>query len=204
MKEIKIKYADRIQILIGFEFDFIESFEDWTAEQLKLYGQQIDDAILSVHFLPTRFGLRAVDESPLDFKSGILKEYGSPLGVAKAYLKTVKKAVEWETEYKPLRYGHIMLYRKWRNTFPAQTLWEDIEVENLLKNIIKEISQKSEFLDCNMAGLFRPTQTEPTPTFKWLQKAQQLNIPLVFGSDAHKVAAVDQGYNTYLESQYFL
>lgn len=203
MKQLKAKYADQIRILIGFEFDFIEQFADWTKRQLDLFAPQIDDAILSVHFLPTASGLRAVDDSMLDFNDGVLSEYNTPLHVAKSYLQTVKNAVLWDFPNKPHRYGHIMLYRKWRNLFNSQTMWENNETKQLLTEIFELLKMKQAQLDCNMAGLFTPTQTESCPNDEWLQEALHYHIPLVYGSDAHSVDAITQGYNTYLEKHYY-
>ncbi|HIW72084.1 MAG TPA: histidinol-phosphatase HisJ [Candidatus Levilactobacillus faecigallinarum] len=204
MAMLKRKYHNQIRLLVGFEVDYIAEFREWTVQQLARYHNQMDDAILSVHFLPTETGLRAIDESPQDFRQGVLQAYGSPVAVANAYLQTLQAAVDWSTPNKPHRYGHPMLYRKWRNTFPSQTLWADATTQERQHTLYASIQRRQEFLDCNMAGLFRPTETESSPNQDWLRAAQQAQIPLVFGADAHKVAAVDQGYNTYLENHYFM
>ncbi|MFT8825943.1 MAG: histidinol-phosphatase HisJ [Liquorilactobacillus mali] len=204
MQKIKQKYQADIKILIGFEIDYITEFREWTQNQLVKYANQVDDTILSVHFLPTKAGLSAVDDSLLDFKNGVLSEYQRPVEVAKAYLTTVMEAVTWDTRYKPKRYGHIMLYRKWRNEFSSNTVWEDEQVQNKLHAILDEIADRGELLDCNFAGLFRRTQTETSPNYNWIQQAQEKRIPLVYGADAHKVESVSAGFNTYLENKYYL
>lgn len=201
MNYLKAKYRDRLRILVGFEVDYLPEFRDWAADQLHQYHSQIDDAILSVHFLPTATGLRALDDTAADFRQGVLQEYGSPVAVAHAYLRTMQQAVDWDVADKPHRYGHLMLYRKWRNTFPSQTLWQDAQTNRQLGDLLTTVQQHEEFLDCNMAGLFRPTETESSPSANWLRAAQERQIPLVFGADAHRVSAVDEGYNTYLEDQ---
>lgn len=202
MQKLKIKYRTQITILVGFEFDFFPEFSDWIANQLVRYGDQIDDAILSVHFLPTPQGFRAIDDNATDFKTGVVAAYGSPLAVANAYLDRLQAAVNWATPNKPARYGHIMLYRKWRNTFPATTVWADASTEERLQTLLTTIAQQNDLLDCNLAGLFRTTQTEFTPTLPWIHAAQAQRIPLVFGADAHRVSAVGEGYNTYLENHF--
>lgn len=204
MQDIKLKYQDKIRILIGFEIDYIAEFQKWTQQQLLKYADQIDDAILSVHFLPTKGGLSAVDDSLIDFKNGVLAEYKTPVNVAKVYLATMMEAVLWNTQYKPKRYGHIMLYRKWRNEFPNSVIWEDEEVQDKLAGILDMIASRKEFLDCNFSGLFRSTQTEPSPNYSWIREAQEKQIPLVYGADAHKVVSVSAGFNTYLENKYYL
>ena len=168
MTNLKAKYRDQIRILTGFEIDYLEQYRDWTAQQLAIYHEKIDDAILSVHFLPTNEGLRAVDDSLIDFKDGVLRQYRSPIGVAKAYLDTVNSALDWRTRYKPTRYGHLMLYRKWRNLFPSNEIWEDNDIKVLMNKIFTKIADQNLFLDCNMAGLYRKTETESSPNSQWM------------------------------------
>lgn len=203
MNSLKKTYAGQIRILVGFEIDYLTQYRDWTAQMLDQYGNQIDDGILSVHFLPTKTGLRAVDDTELDFREGVLKEFGSPLNVTKSYLSKVLEAVNWKVNNKPIRYGHIMLYRKWRNAFPPDIIWRDNNTTSSMNTILNHILNQNQMLDCNMAGLFRPKETESSPNHSWLEVAKSMGIPLVFGADAHKVSAVSQGYNTYLENHYY-
>lgn len=204
MQKIKAKYQDKIRILIGFEIDYISEFREWTQQQLIKYADQIDDAILSVHFLPTKTGLYAVDDSLIDFKNGVLSEFKTPINVTNAYLTTMMEAISWDAQIKPKRYGHIMLYRKWRNEFPCDTIWENEKAQNKLRSILDVISVREELLDCNFSGLFRSTQTETSPNYTWILEAQKRQIPLIYGADAHKVANVSAGFNTYLENEYYL
>lgn len=201
---LKVKYADQITILTGFEFDYLALGRDYTAAMLAKYADQIDDAILSVHFLPTKDGLRAVDDSVEDFKDGVLVEYGSPLEVAIAYLTTIKEALEWQVANKPYRIGHITLYRKWRNEFASETVWSNHRTDALVEDILALVKQQGIMLDCNMSGIPRLTQTESSPTFDIIQQALALGIPMVYGADAHQVSAVDQGYNVYLDQEMYL
>lgn len=198
MNYLKKKYSGFIKILVGFEIDYIEQFSDWTSQMLVEYQEQIDDAILSVHFLPTKTGLRAVDENYKDFCDGVLREYQTPIQVANAYLETILKAVKWQTDNKPKRYGHITLYRKWIRDFPVETIWEDEKTKELTDRILTRIQKNHEMLDCNMSGLKRSTQQEPSPTWEIIHQAQAKGIKLVYGSDAHAVSSIDQGYTEFL------
>lgn len=199
MNYLKKKYSGFIKILVGFEVDYIEQFTDWTSQMLTKYQSQIDDAILSVHFLPTKAGLRAVDESYADFCDGVLKEYQTPVQTANAYLKTILQAVEWQTGNKPKRYGHITLYRKWNRDFPEATVWKDSQTLELVDEILDHVQKNQEMLDCNMSGLKRVTQQEPALTWAIIQQAREKGIKLVYGADAHAVSAVNQGYAEFLK-----
>lgn len=198
MNFLKRKYADQIRILIGFEFDYIDGCQEWTKSQLLKYGDLIDDAILSVHFLPTDQGLRAVDDDFDDFCDGVLKYYKTPVGVARKYLSTVLEAVKWQCENKPFRYGHITLYRKWRKCFPEETVWDDHRTKRLFDKILKRVSRQNDMLDCNMSGLAKFTQCESSPYVSIIERANEQGIKLVYGSDAHDSSNIDQGFNEYL------
>lgn len=198
MNYLKDKYADQIRILVGFEFDYIEGCQEWTSCQLQEFGDQIDDAILSVHFLPTDNGLRAVDDNFDDFCNGVMNYYKSPVGVANKYLSTVLEAVKWDCPNKPKRYGHITLYRKWRKQFDKDTVWHDEKTDKLVDKILKNVAKHKEMLDCNMSGLAKFSQREPSPYVSIIEKAEERGIRMIYGSDAHDSKSIDQGFNEYL------
>ena len=56
LKNIKVKYKNKIKINSGLEVDFIEGYEDKTTELLNKYGENLEDAILSVHFIKLENG----------------------------------------------------------------------------------------------------------------------------------------------------
>lgn len=198
MNYLKTKYSNFIKILVGFEVDYIESCTDWTSQMLTKYKDEIDDAVLSVHFLPTKAGLRAVDDSYKDFCDGVLAEYQTPVGVANAYLTTILKAIDWKVDYKPKRYGHITLYRKWIRDFPVTTDWVDSNTVVLLEKILTKVANNREMLDCNMSGINRVSQREPSPYWEVIKQAKTKNIKLVYGADAHAANDVNQGYAEFL------
>jgi len=198
MNYLKSKYSNFIKILVGFEVDYIEEFKDWTSQALADNIQNIDDAIMSVHFLPTTGGLRAVDDSYEDFCNGVMSEYKTPVKVANVYLATMLQAINWLDVNEPRRYGHITLYRKWIQNFPKDTVWQDQETAELVERILDTVARKGEMLDCNMSGINRNSQQEPSPTWDIIRQAQAKNVKLVYGSDTHQVADVDQGYIEFL------
>jgi histidinol phosphatase-like PHP family hydrolase len=77
MLELKEKYRDRIEVLIGLEVDYIPGYESWRRHLLAEYGKWLDDGILSVHFLPGAGGWRCIDRSPQDVVDGLIRYYGS-------------------------------------------------------------------------------------------------------------------------------
>ncbi|WP_238334009.1 hypothetical protein [Companilactobacillus halodurans] len=130
---------------------------------------------------------------------GVLYEYETPVKLANAYLKMVLQAIKWESAYKPKRYGHITLYRKWIKKLPENTVWEDDVTKSLIDEILNLISSKNELLDCNMSGINRKTQQEPSPYMEIIKIAKSKNIRLVYGADVHESINVAQGYQEFLE-----
>ena len=50
-------------------------------------------------------------------------------------------------------------------------------------------------LDLNSAGLSKPFCKEPYPPLPFIEYAKSIELPLVFGSDAHVAKDLHQHYN---------
>ena len=50
------EYKNKIKINIGLEVDFIEGYEDKTTRLLNKYGENLEDALLSLHFIKLNNG----------------------------------------------------------------------------------------------------------------------------------------------------
>jgi histidinol-phosphatase (PHP family) len=63
--KIRSEYRGRIEIHTGLEVDFLDGYEEKTAELLDQYGTELTDGILSVHFV--RIGNKIYD---IDVRDG--------------------------------------------------------------------------------------------------------------------------------------
>lgn len=188
IEQLKKEYSGQIRIHCGLEVDFIEGYEQEIGQFLTSIGPQLDDAILSVHFLKHKNGYDCMDYSPEVF--GRMSEiYGSIEALYQKYFDTVKKSILSDLgPFKPKRIGHITLVHKFQKKFPVQAQFKH-EIEDIL-TAIKEHGME---LDYNGAGTAKPLCREPYPP-KWIvDKALELNIPLVYGSDAHQIKDLGQG-----------
>jgi histidinol-phosphatase (PHP family) len=193
VKELKIEYNKKIKINVGLEIDYIEGFEEETKCFLNKYGPQLDDAILSVHFLKNGSRYDCVDYSPELFNK-MISDYGSIDQIYQKYFETVKKSISANLGiYKPKRIGHITLIKKFHKKFPSNQSFEK-EILDLLK-LVKE---KDYELDYNGAGTAKPLCRETYPPDWVIAEAKKLQIPLVYGSDAHQVKELNQGRNSIL------
>jgi histidinol-phosphatase (PHP family) len=189
---LKRQYANRVDIRVGLEVDYIPGFESEIQAMLKRYGSQLEDALLSVHFLKGKGGWRCVDLSPEDFQDGLVDVYGSVEAVHKAYWGTVKQAVEADLgPHKPRRMSHLSLAHKFQLkhslTAPQRFRLEILEILDLIR--ANELE-----LDLNAAGLFKPDCQEIYPAPWIIVEALRRGIPFVYGSDTHSVKGVGQGF----------
>ena len=193
---LKAKYAGQIEISVGFEVDFLPDHIAWTRDFLNTYGSQTQENILSVHFMR---GLRqhfwCVDMSTDDFAAGFGQWLATPQRVFEQYYQTVLASVEADLgPYTPQRIGHMSLVRKYQDYF---NLTEPLDTTNLelVDRILAVIKQQRRQLDLNLAGLYKPFCNDFYPGDQILKRAQKLDIPLIYGSDAHDIASVGRGYH---------
>lgn len=184
MHRLKDKYKSEINIKVGFEFDYIEDYEEYLRDFLDEYHGCIDDSIISVHYLKGSGGLRAIDFSPCDFKEGILDFYGSFKDVENAYFKTIAALIKADLgEYKPRRIGHITIYRKFEKyNFGGG---ESIPKASIPDFIAQMLLEKNIQLDYNLSGYKKPYLKDSYPPAYLLDSLTKKGIILVPGSDAH-------------------
>ena len=184
----KEKYKDKIKINCGLEVDYIEGYESEIKEALNNIGSKLDDAILSVHFLKNGQKYDCLDYSPQHFEQ-MIHEYGSIEKVYQKYYDTVAASITADLGYyKPKRIGHITLVHKFQSRFPFRG-----DERSTLKQLLKLIKNQGYSLDYNGAGTAKPLCREPYPPDWVIQEAMSLNIPLVYGSDAHQAKELGQG-----------
>jgi histidinol-phosphatase (PHP family) len=189
IEDLKKKYKSEIKINVGFEVDFIEGYEEETIHFLDKYGSAIDDSILSVHFLKIDNDYVCVDFSEDAFKT-ITSRFGSVENVYRAYFATVEKSLLANLgRYKPKRIGHMTLVQKFQKQFPVTEDFKDT-----ISSLLSSIKRLNFQLDYNGAGVVKALCKEPYPPNWVVDEAVKRNIPLVYGSDAHSVNGLNQGF----------
>ena len=184
------QYKNRINVHIGLEVDFIVGFENETRDFLNTYGHYLDDAILSVHFLPFSGEYTCIDYSPEVFLS-FCEKVGSVQQVYDLYYETVKQSIDADLgKYKPKRIGHPTLIHKFQHAHKQL-----IEDTMQIKQVLHHIKQAGYELDVNSAGLSKSYCKEPYPSYDMISYAKEIQLPTVFGSDAHCVDDLHQHYD---------
>ena len=88
----------------------------------------------------------------------------------------------------------MSLVRKYQDYFHLPSHYDE---KNLLlvDEILQDVKQQDRQLDLNLAGLYKPFCNDFYPGQSILTRAQKLDIPLIYGSDAHDILSVGRGYH---------
>ncbi|MGL4521957.1 MAG: histidinol-phosphatase HisJ [Bacilli bacterium] len=201
MRHFKYHYQDQIDIRIGLEVDYIEGFEMEIETFLEEYGPELDDSILSVHFLKHKDTYHCLDYSSSMFRM-IVEEYGSLPAVYADYWRTLEKSIEANLGfYKPTRIGHPTLVTKFQKKFPI-----DFSIAPAVERICERMQQHNLAFDLNTSGLRKKHCGIMYPDEQLLPIFAKYEIPFVAGSDAHIADDIAYEFNTVkkLEKKYGL
>lgn len=196
IKTLKKEYQKHITILAGLEFDFFSRFKSFTKNMLERYQHDLDEVILSIHFMEENGEFLCVDYSPKNFENGLLACYENTDQLHLAYWNLVYDMVSTNFHSKiPIRIGHIALINKFVKLYPLQN--PDQFSKSFFENIMQQVSKNGYSLDYDTAGLALRSCEAPLITAPILEWCQELKIPLIYGSDAHSVKKIGQFYDHY-------
>jgi histidinol-phosphatase (PHP family) len=166
----KEKYQNEIEILLGYEVDWLEGYMDKRVLEAK-----VDYLIGSVHF---------IDKWSFDnpefigaWKSKDIDE------IWRAYFEATTAMVK---SGKFDIVGHLDLIKVFK--FMPKT-----DIRLLAQETLNAIAKANMTLELNGAGLRKPIG-EIYPSKLLLEMAYERDIPITFGSDAHSVEQVGFGY----------
>ena len=162
VKDAKEKYKDKIEILLGYEVDYLPGHMN-----KRVLEADVDYLIGSVHFIegwgfdnPEFIGQwqeQDVDE--------VWQKYFDTIeAMAKTKLFDIV--------------GHLDLIKVFK-FMPTK------EITTMAKNALLAIKESGMVLEINVAGYRKPV-AEAYPSFELLTQAYKLDIPITFSSDAHK------------------
>jgi len=166
----KEKYRKEIQILLGYEVDYLKGHMS-----KKVLDAKVDYLIGSVHFID-KWGF----DNP-EFIGGWKDK--SIDEIWKAYFEAIEAMAK--TNHFDI-VGHLDLIKVFK-FMPSN----DIRI--LAKDALKAIKKANMVLEINTAGLRKPIE-ELYPSPLLLEEAFALDIPICFSSDAHGVAQIGFKY----------
>ena len=166
VKSAKEKYKDKIEILLGYEVDYLQDHMDE-----RVLKADVDYLIGSVHFL-NKWGF----DNP-EF-IGQYEDQDIDL-IWQQYFDTIKQMAELG------RFdivGHLDLIKVFK-FLPKK------DIRLIAADALKAIKKADMVLEINMSGLRKPI-AQPYPSKELLEQAYELDIPITFASDAHKPSQV--------------
>jgi histidinol-phosphatase (PHP family) len=189
VEKLKLKYKDKIKINMGLEVDFLEGYEDETKDLLDIYGNKLEDGILSVHFIKIDNKYVAIDWKP-GFEEA-LEKLGTIEKIYDKYYETLLKAIKSHLgEFKPKRIGHPNLIRIFNKLYP-------IEYKNkeLLEEIAKALKNRDYEVDVNTAGLRKPYCGEIYVSDIFKELVDKYEVKKVYGSDSHTASDIGRDFD---------
>jgi histidinol-phosphatase (PHP family) len=167
----KEKYKDDIQILLGYEVDYLKGYID----NRVVNNRDVDYLIGSVHFLD-KWGFDN-PEFIGEYKNRDIDD------IWQEYFDAIEAMAK--TGYFDI-VGHLDLIKVFKY-LPQK----DIKV--IAQKALKAIKEANMVIELNGAGLRKPIK-ELYPSKELLEVAYELDIPITFSSDAHSVEQVGFGY----------
>jgi len=169
--QLQKKYKNEIQILLGYEVDYLKGHIDE-----RVLNAKVDYLIGSVHFL----GEWGFDNPEFnhEYKNRDIDD------VWREYFENI------EAMAKMGRFdivGHFDLIKVF-NFMPNK------DIRLLATPALKAIKKANMVLELNSAGLRKPCR-EIYPSFSLLEVAYELAIPITFSSDAHAIGQVGFKYD---------
>ena len=194
-KAVKREFEGKIDVAVGLEMDYLYGKESFTEDVLAEAAPDLEDVIVSVHYLPGRGGMRCVDYKPEDFRDNLLSYYGSMEKVTEAYYDHVELAVRSAAGWRwRKRLGHVNLIEKFRTALP---LIDEAQIRERLERLLPLLVECGVGLDVNAAGLRKATCGKAYVPEWYMAACAERGVELVFGSDAHRPDEAGSGWEWY-------
>jgi len=174
--QAKRAYQDKIQIVLGYEVDYLKGYID----DRVIYNKRVDYLIGSVHFL-NKWGFDN-PEFIGEYKNRDIDD------IWQEYFNAIEAMAK--TGYFDI-VGHLDLIKVFKY-LPKK------DIRLIAQNALKAIKGADMVIELNGAGLRKPIK-EVYPSQTLLEVAYELNIPITFSSDAHSVEQVGFGYSEAIE-----
>lgn len=158
----KKKYKNKISILLGYEVDYLKGHMD-----SRVLDAKVDYLIGSVHF---------IDGWGFDNPEFIGRyEHENIDEIWQKYFDTVEEMAKSKLFD---IVGHLDLIKVFK-------YMPNKDINLIAKNALLAIKKADMVLEINSAGYRKPVK-EAYPSLSLLKQAYELDIPITFGSDAHK------------------
>lgn len=183
VQQLKVKYANRIQLYHGLEVDFIPGMIDVQNDFIR--KAQLDYSVGSVHFVGAFVDGTPweIDGTHLVFKKGLQDIYGNDAKiVVQKYFKLTRQMIK---EACPTIIGHLdKIKMQNKGYWDENSDWYHDEIIQCLELI----KASGAILEINTRGIYKGLTSEPYPSYFAITLANELEIPMCLNSDSHRPA----------------
>ncbi len=190
IRSLKEKYANQIEILLGFEADYIPGF---CCPRFDRYAEFAPDFLIgSVHYVYSEKGAFTVDNNTQELLDGIERVFaGSVKKAVGAYFAAQREMLS-QGDFTII--GHPDLIRKFNNKlslFDEKDFWYRREI----KSLADAIKRAGVIAEINTGAIARGYQTKPYPSDEFLSLLHERNVPITINSDAHAPDQLDYAFD---------
>lgn len=193
IRRLKELYKSQIEILCGFEADYIPGLCEPTFERYKEFMP--DYLIGSVHYIANEKGFFTVDDDAQTVMEGIKKCFNGNVKKAVQEYFYLERQMVKNCDFTIL--GHADLIRI-RNgvlkLFDENDGWYKAEVREL----VKEIAKSDVIVEVNTGGITRKNMDDVYPSSYMLKLLYEKNVPVTISSDSHSVSTLDGAFDKAL------
>lgn len=195
IRHLQDKYNSKIDILCGFEADYIPSM---CAPDFNNYAQLKPDYLIgSVHYIVTDRGHFTVDESPEGVKRGIENCFsGNGKKAVQEYFYLEREMLR-NCDFTIIGHADLIRLRNGKiNFFDPSESWYKHEV----KQLVKEIARTNVIVEVNSGAISRGLMDDVYPAAYMLDLLKEKNVPVTISSDAHVTANLDGAFDRACEA----
>jgi histidinol-phosphatase (PHP family) len=190
IKRLKQAYADRIDIFLGMEIDYIPGIIGPWHEKFRDLG--LDYRIGSVHFCGTfPDGMHWTVDTRLEkFDTGFREVFGGDAQALVAeYFRRVRRMVSEQCPNIVAHFDLIKLNNIDDRYFSEDEPWYRAEAERALE----AVAGSGAILEVNLGAMNKGRMNKPYPSAWALERVHDMNIPITISADAHRVGQLN-GY----------
>ena len=184
VNSLKKKYADKIEILCGMEFDVLSKVDTGCFDYL----------IYSAHYIEKDGRIFAVDNTEEEFVKGVEKCFdGDYYKACERYFETIENIANEKNAY---IVGHMDLIKK----FNGNNKYFDTNDDRFIvpaKKAIDKLVEKGKIIEVNLGGIHRGLISEPYPALNLIEYIKQKGGKIILSSDAHSVNNVAYRFEEY-------
>lgn len=195
VKDASEKYSDKIEVLTGFEADYIPGH---SVPSFKTYKSLNPDYLIgSVHYVFTEKGRLCVDYSAPKLFEKINELFDGNIKKLTCEYFSLQREMLKKGDFSIL--GHADLIRKNNGAlkmFTEKESWYRSEI----KATAKEIAKAGVIVEINTGAMARGYMDDVYPSSEFLSLLYQYNVPVTLSSDCHDPALLDFGFEKALQA----